>query len=123
MSIASQMFQAGMQQLVAYSGEEITYSRQPHDVQYTFIATPGNALATVDGIDVVGVAATNQDFIFKVSNISELGLPEANDQIIWKDTTYQVIDANFGTVFSFMDQSQTYMRVHTQSLGAQDEHS
>lgn len=96
-------------------GVDVSYSQGATTVTAT--AVPGTT--RIDSESVDGIVRTDkvQDFIFKASDL--LGLvPARGDTIAWDSRTFEVIQPAGTRQYSYSDQWQKVIRVHTKEINA-----
>ena len=95
------------------AGVSVTYTQD--STTLTVYAVPGSTPIESQTIDGVVRSDKTQDFVFKVSDL--LGVtPQRGDVITWDSRTFEVIQPAGARCYSFSDQFQRMIRVHTKEV-------
>lgn len=103
------------QALKPAAGVSVVYTQ--NETSIAADAIPGSTPIEVQTIDGMVRTDKTQDFLFQTADL--LGLvPQRGDQIVWGSRQFEVIQPAGSRCYSFSDQYQRMIRVHTKEVYA-----
>ena len=91
------------------AGASVTYVQDA--TSFTAYAVPGSTPIEVQTADGAVRTDKTQDFIFKVADLEVT--PTRTDTITWGSRTCEVVQPGGSRCYSYVDQYETLIRVHT----------